>query len=415
MRPDLRTTATLFEQWAFLLYQGLIRRDPTSYLFSRFGRQDPYPLYNRIRAEAPLARSTTGVRVSADHAVVQEMLRSRKLSADAGDATVVDLSLLTLDPPDHTRLRRLVAGSFAPGRVRDQEPRIAEAVERLLDQMEGQLREGPVDLMATFAKPLPTFMIASLMGIPDADLTTLGRHGNAVGRVLDGLRSIRDYRAAIAARRQLDELFGQLADLKRQQPGPDVISDLVTVLDRGELSRDEFNSLCSLVLIAGFETTVNLIGNAVSALLDRPVIWRRLIEDPDLADAVVDETLRWDSPVQVTGRMAIDDVELAGTIVPKRATVIGLLGGANRDPRVFERPEIFDIDRPNAHEHLSFGHGIHHCLGRPLAMMEARLALRALARRLPDLHRAGAEKMADTLTLRGRARLPIRLGQGERI
>lgn len=410
MRPDLHSTATLVGQWAFLRYHRLIHRDPTSYLFTRFGRQDPYAVYDRIRAEAPLARSTTGARVSADHAVVQEMLRSRKLSADAGDAPVVDLSLLMLDPPDHTRLRRLVAGSFVPGRVRDQEPHIAEAVERLLDQMEGPLRHGPVDLMATFAKPLPTFVIASLMGIPDADLSMLGRHGHAVGRTLDGLRSIRDYRAAITARRQLDELFCQLADLKRHQPGPDVISDLVTVLDREEITCDEFNSLCSLVLIAGFETTVNLIGNAVSAALDRPVLWRRLVEDPDLADAVIDETLRWDSPVQLTGRMAVDDVELAGTIVPRRATVIGLLGGANRDPRVFERPEIFDIDRPNAHEHLSFGHGIHHCLGRPLALMEARLALRALVRRMPHLRRAGAETMADTLTLRGRARLPVRLG-----
>lgn len=398
---------------AFLGFHGHLLRDPLALLFTPGGRIDPYPTYERIRAKGPLVKSTTGSMLCVDHAVCHQILRSRDYGVAIANqpARVVDLSLLTTDPPDHTRLRRLVAPAFAPARMRLQETRIREAVDRLLDDLVPRLADGPVDLIEAYAKPLPVIMIASLLGIPDSDLPALARHGDAIGGVLDGLQSMRHYRAVAAGRQDLDDMFQLLATELRSDPGPGVLSDLVAALDRGELTTEEYNHLSGLLLVAGFETTVNLIGNAMSALLVRPDLWRRLTADPSIAaaDRVIEETLRWDSPVQATARVALTDVELAGRRFPAGQVFSVFLGGANRDPNVFDEPAVFDIDRPNADQHLSFSQGIHHCVGRPLAMLEGRIALTSLAARLPELKPAGRPSAGSGYILRGRSVLPVRV------
>ncbi|HHV22217.1 MAG TPA: cytochrome P450 [Propionibacterium sp.] len=396
---------------AFIGFHAHVRKDPLAQLFTRKGRRDPYAIYERIRALGPFPTSSFNSIVLVDHARCHQVLRSRDFGVGGipSPSRAVDLSLLILDPPDHTRLRRLISGAFAPSRMRAQEERIQQASDRLVEALATQLTHGPVDAIREYAKPLPIVMIAALMGIPDAELPALGRHGDAIGGVLDGLQSVRHYRDVAVAQRDLRALFHRLAGRSRHNPGSDVISDLVSALDRGELSTTEFESLCSLLLVAGFETTVNLIGNALSALLARPELWHRVVDDPALVDRVVDETLRWDSPVQATVRAALTDVELDGHQLKRGQLVSVLIGAANRDPEVFGHPADFDIDRPNAGDHLSFGQGLHHCVGRPLAMLEGRIALRTLLTRLPQLKPAGLPTDADSYILRGRATLPVRI------
>ncbi|MDO5499157.1 MAG: cytochrome P450 [Propionibacteriaceae bacterium] len=408
---SVHTLAQMAIGRTFIGFHAYVRRDPLARLFTGRGRRDPYPGYERIRALGPLPRSSIRSVVLVDHALSHQVLRSR----DFGVADVpspsrsVDLSLLILDPPDHTRLRRLISGAFAPARMRQQEERIQQAADRLVTELDARLATGPVDLMTAYAKPLPIVMIAALMGIPEEEVPALGRYGDAIGGVLDGLQSVRHFREVTIALRELHALFHRLAEQRRLAPASDVVSDLVVALDRGELNSEEFATLCTLLLVAGFETTVNLIGNAMSALLVRPQVWRRVVDDPDTVDKVIEETLRWDPPVQATVRAARTETELGGERLPAGQLVSVLIAGANRDPKVFDDPAVFDIDRPNAADHLSFGQGIHHCIGRPLAMLEGRIALRTLAARLPGLKPAGPPTGASGYILRGRATLPIRL------
>lgn len=409
---DARVVAQLALGRAYVTYHAVLRRDPLMSLFTAAGRRDPYPLLERVRARGPLMRSSTGALGTADHAVVDAILRSRDTSVHVQGNTasgVIDLSLLELDPPDHTRLRALVAPAFTARRMRDQEGPISAAVERLVDDLARRLQEGPVDLMAAYAKPLPVVMITALLGVPDAEIAALNRYGDAIGSALDGVQSVRHARELATARHNLNALFDRLVERRRAEPTDDLVSQLATAEGAGRLTRDELLPLVNLVLVAGFETTVNLLGNAVSALLDRPGAWQRLVDDPGLAERVVDETLRWDPPVQLTGRSATADLDAAGHAIPAGTSVILLLAGANRDPAVFPNPGEFSLDRPNPREHLAFSSGIHHCVGRPLAELEARLALAALARRLPGLRRAAPETMGTGVVLHGRRTLPVRL------
>lgn len=409
--PDsARALAQIVTSRAVIGFQGRFRREPLALLFSPAGRSDRYSIYEGIRARGPLVKSLGGGVLVVDHALCHEILRNRQYVLELAKPPFrgVDLSLLTMDPPDHTRLRRLVARAFAPSRLRLQEERIQQAVDRLLDEVTARLADGPVDLVEAYAKPLPILVIAALMGIPEHELPTLARHGDAIAGVLDGLQSMRHFREVTTARLELDDLFQRLGDQRRADPGPDIVSDLIPALDRGEITLEEYQSLCGLVLIAGFETTVNLIGNAVAALLDRPEVWQRLVTDPTLVDRVLEETLRWDSPVQLVGRIAGAEAHLGGRTFPRGQPFFVLLAAANRDPAVFDKPSEFDVDRPNAADHLAFGYGLHHCLGRPLAMLESRIALTSLAQRLPGLRSAGAPSRATSSTLSGYATLPVR-------
>jgi cytochrome P450 len=316
----------------------------------------------------------------------------------------VDLSFLDRNPPDHTRLRRLASRAFSPRRVADYRARIETVVDRLLDDVASGRH---LELVASYAAPVPIAVITELLGIPDADTAAFTRYGSAIGGALGGIRSLGHARELARADAELDALFAALFERRRVEPRDDLISDLVAV--EGEAIRpEELRPMCGLLLIAGFETTVNLIGNAVHTLLDHPEEWERLVAEPGRAAAVCQETLRFEPPVHRTARISFDDTEVTGRAVSAQQVVHVLLGGANRDPAVFARPDVFDPDRGDVGEHLAFSSGIHHCLGRPLAELEATVALARLAERAPGLRRAGRMRLRPSTLIRGPQVLPVR-------
>lgn len=412
LQERARVAAGLVVGAGYVNWHARVQRDPLMRLFTNSGRRNRYAVYELLRARGPVSRSTTGLYAVTGRSVADQLLRDRSVSVatQAGtNAVPIDLSLLEIDPPDHTRLRALVAPAFSPRRMRVQAERISAVIDNLTVDLARRLVHGPVDLMDAFARPLPVLMITSLLGIPEHERGPLTRYGNAIGRALDGVGSVRHHQEIKEADAQLHELFERLIALRRREPGDDVISHLIAAEDEQRLTHDELVPLASLLLVAGFETTVNLIGNAVAAMLDRPTIWRRVTADPALAEAAVNETLRFDPPVQLTGRTLLRDLEVDGHRLPAHTGAIVLLAAVNRDPDVFDRPAEFCLDRPNPREHLAFSTGIHHCVGRPLAELEGRLALTALARVLPTLARAGRETFTDGMVLRGRRTLPVRL------
>jgi cytochrome P450 len=271
----------------------------------------------------------------------------------------------------------------------------------------------PFDLIADFAAPLPIGVITTLMGIPDADVDRLSRHGTVVGSALSGIETPEHAAALAAANADLYELFSELIPQKLARPGDDVISYLVAASPDG-ITPYELHTTARLLLIAGFETTVNLIGNGVSALLDHPDQWELLRTEPDRAAAVVEEVLRYAPPVQNTSRIAHEPVTVAGVDLPADSWVMLILAAANRDPLVFGDPAVFDITRPRQGEHLAFSSGIHYCLGAPLARLEAQIAFAELATRLPKLRRpeptgqpADTPSWRASRVIRGYARLPL--------
>lgn len=395
----------LYGEQARGTYDAYVRRDPFTRLRHRPGRDDPYPVYEQIRAAGPFIRTRMGNLASVDHAVCRGVLRSRRFGVQPeGDTSPddgFDLSFLDRNPPDHTRLRRLAAPAFSPRQVSGYRTTIEKTVDHLLETAPSEF-----DLVTRLAAPLPITVISELLGIPDADEEAFSRYGRVLGSALGGVRSLRHVRALVAADADLTGIFEGLFELRRRDPRDDLISRLVAA-EGDTLTAGEMVPLCTLLLIAGFETTVNLIGNAVNALLDHPDQWALLRDDPGLAAGAVTETLRWDPPVQRTVRISFDDTEIAGHPVRAGQFVHVLLGGANRDPAVFRDPERFDIRRPDAGEHLAFSSGIHHCLGRPLAELEATIALEHLAVAIPRLRRAGAVRRRNATLIRGPLSLPV--------
>jgi cytochrome P450 len=386
-------------------YDAYVRRDPFTRLRYRPGRDDPYPVYERIRAGGPFCVTRMGNLASVDHAVCREVLRSRRFGVQPEAETTpdegFDLSFLDRNPPDHTRLRRLAAPAFSPRQVAGYRTTIEKTVDHLLDTAPSEF-----DIVSRFAAPLPIAVISELLGIPDADEEAFARYGRVMGSALGGVRSLRHVRALVAADADLRRIFESLFELRRHDPRDDLISRLVAA-QGDSLSAAEMVPLCTLLLIAGFETTVNLIGNAVNALLDHPDQWALLRDDPGLAAGAVTETLRWDPPVQRTVRISFDNTVIAGHEVGAGLFVHVLLGGANRDPALFHRPATFDIRRTDAGEHLAFSSGIHHCLGRPLAELEATVALERLAAAMPRLRRNGAVRRRNATLIRGPLSLPV--------
>ena len=400
----------LYGQRASTAYAGYVRRDPLALLRLRPGRADPYPLYDRIRAGGRLVPTPLGNWVSASHSVCDEVLRNRRLGVRPADSATAgpdefDLSFLEMNPPDHTRLRRLALPAFSPRAVAGYQDRIERTVNDLLD---GASAAGSFDLVTAFAAPLPIAVITDLLGIPDADSREFARYGAVIGSALDGITSLRHARQLQASSAALERLFGNLFALRRREPRDDIVSRLVAAGD-DQVRPDEILPLCVLLLIAGFETTVNLIGNSTLALLGHPEQWQALCADPPaMAAQAVEETLRYDPPVQMTSRVALESVELDGKTIAPGEWVITLIGGANRDPEVYEDPGTFDIHRAAAADHLAFSSGIHYCLGHALARSEATIALRMLAERMPDLARAGTVKRRHATIIRGPVRLPVK-------
>ncbi len=407
LRSAARFASGLYVGQARGAVDAYVRRHPFARLRYAPGRDDPYPIYEQIRARGPFITTPMGNLATADHAICKELLRSRRWGVQPeGEPppSDVDLSFLDRNPPDHTRLRRLVAPAFSPRRIADLRRGLEKTVDGLLDQAEVA---GTFDLVPALAAPLPIAVICDLLGVPDADTATFSRYGAALGGALSGIRSLRHAREVMAADAAIERIFLDLFELRRGAPSDDLVSELVAAESNGDILPTEMVPLCSLLLIAGFETTVNLVGNAVNALLDHPDEWARLVADPGLAGAAVQETLRYDPPVQRTVRVSFDETEVAGRRLVGGTWVNLLLGGANRDPAVFAAPDVFDLARTDGADHLAFSSGIHHCVGRPLAELEATVALQRLAERVPRLHRAGVVRRRNATLIRGPLSLPV--------
>ncbi|TWP33365.1 cytochrome P450 [Leekyejoonella antrihumi] len=395
-------------------YHGHLHRDPVARLRLAEGRTDPYRIYAELRPHGPLVPTRLGNLATVDHAVASTVLRSasfgvRPVDEPAGTEATFDLSFLDRNEPDHSRLRRVAAPAFRPRLVRGYQERIDQLVSGLIDQLE---RRGTADFVADLAAPLPIAVITQMFGIDDTvgiDAQAFARYGAALGGSLDGIHSLRHARELMEAGTALLAMFDQLLTLRAREPRDDLLS--VLAAERGDQVRAaELVPMCTLLLVAGFETTVNLLGNALQALLDHPDQWRLLTEQPDLAAQAVEETLRWNPPVQRTERIAFEDQEIDGIRIRKDQWVMLLLGGTGRDPKAFPDPDRFDITRSHALEHLAFSSGIHYCLGAPLARLEATVALQQLATRLPQLRRNGPVTMRRTTLIRGPLHLPVAPG-----
>jgi cytochrome P450 len=402
---------SLYAAQFWTAWYAYARRDPMARLRMRPGRDNPYAIYEELRRQGPMAPTRLGNWVTTSHQVCADVLRDRRMGARPVDSPVpqpdedLNLSFVDMNPPDHTRLRRLAAPAFSPKQIAGYRPLVEKTVHRLLDDVDGT---ETFDLVSSFAAPLPIAVITDLLGVPDADAKRFAQYGAMIGGALDGIQSLSHARALLRADAELTALFGRLFELRRREPSDDVVSRIVAA-EGDEVRPEEMQPLVTLLLIAGFETTVNLIGNGVLAFSAHPAQWEALRADSaGVAPVAVEEVLRYDPPVQRTARLAQQDTELYGRPVRKDQAVITLLGAANRDPEVFTRPNEFDVRRSPEVEHLAFSAGIHYCLGAPLARMEAAVAFQTLAERMPGLHVAGRVRRRNGTTLRGPLVLPVR-------
>jgi len=379
---------------------------------------DPYPTYHRLRAEDPVHHSPLGFWVLTRYEDVVAALRDPRLVKEPIAAFVaarfgaampaMGLSMLDRDPPDHTRLRGLVNKAFTPRVVEALRPHIQKIVDRLLARVEGA---GTMDLIEEFAYPLPVTVICQMLGVPVEDRERFKQWGLDIARGLDAILLPADSdvaRRSAAARRALAEYFRALIAERRAAPRGDMLSDLIAAEEAGDkLSEDELLATCILLLVAGHETTVNLIGNGTLALLRHPAQLRRLRENPGLIGSAVEELLRYDGPVQRTARIPSADVTFDGLTIGKGEMVMPFIGAADRDPAQFPDPDRLDITRTD-NRHIAFGWGIHFCLGAPLARVEGQIAISTLVQRLPKLALAtDRPEYRQSLTLRGLTTLPV--------
>jgi cytochrome P450 len=381
---------------------------------------DPYPVFDELRAKGPLLwHEGLGLTVALSHEACSALLRHRGLGRVWTDASPLESfaafnllhrnSLLESEPPRHPRLRRLIAAAFGRGHTERLRPWVQDLADTMVDALASQIRsQGQADLLAVLAAPLPVAVIAELLGVPDADRALLAPWSNAIVKMYE--YGLPDAQAA-AAEQAAGEFVAYLRELAAQRitsPGDDLISDLVSISDNGDkLTQDELVGTAVLLLMAGHEATVNVIGNGVHALLRNRDQWQRLVADPSLVDTAVEELIRFDAPLQLFERTATTDVSLFGHDLPAGAKVAALLGAAAHDPAVFDAPSTLDVGRsPNPH--LGFGAGIHYCVGAPLARVEVAAALRALTTKLPGLELAGTPQRRPEFVIRGLHTLPVR-------
>lgn len=386
---------------------------------------DPYPLYEKMRAEGALRLPDAPIVLLTRHADCTAVLRDSRFSVQSSIPRLwaaltpddvdlpVDLiapqhnpTFLFLDPPDHTRLRRLVQKAFTPRVVAELAPRISRFVDETLDRAAAT---GSFDAVENLGYPLPIAVICELLGVPLSDEPLLRRLSAAIAGVLDPAEA--GFRAKltdmIAAREEFDDYIDKLAAKRRHDPGPDLLTQLIAAEDAGDkLGRDELIATCGLLLIAGHETTVNLISNTILALLRRPQLLSELHENSDLATQVIEESLRFESPVLFRVRVATEPMRLGDTDIQVGDVVVAIIAAANRDPDVFPDPARFDITRDN--RHLSFGLGEHFCLGAPLARLETRIAVTKFAQRVRGARlRTDPPQYRKQGSLRGPTTLPI--------
>ncbi|GHF58819.1 cytochrome P450 [Amycolatopsis bartoniae] len=371
---------------------------------------DPYPAFARLRETGDVHRHEgLGLAVAVSHAAASAVLRHRSLGRIWTDAQPAEQfvsfnllhrnSLLENEPPAHTRLRRSISSAFGRGHVERLRPTVAA----LAGGMVAELAErGEGDLLEHLAQPLPVAVIAELLAVPEADRPRLVPWSNAIVKMYEYGLPPEGQRAAEQAAQEFSDYLREIVEERRRHPGEDLVSDLV----QSDLTGDEVVATAVLLLMAGHEATVNVIGNGVCALLRNPGQWRRLREDPALLDSAVEELIRYDSPLQLFERTATEDVEIAGFRVAKGEKIAALLGAAARDPKVFDDPDALDLGRtPN--QHLGFGAGIHYCVGAPLARIEIAAALAALTRRMPELHLTAEPQRRPEFVIRGLRTLPV--------
>jgi cytochrome P450 len=390
-------------------------------------RADPGGFADELRALGTLVRGRAAW-LTTDHALAHQLLRSDDFAVTAIGKTLpgplgwlesktavkgrlhplLPPSLLSVEPPEHTRYRKTVSSVFTTRAVAALRERVQQAAAALIDD----LGEGTVDVVDRYCSQLPVTVIGDIIGVPDSDRPRILEFGELAAPSLDiGL----PWKQYVRVEDGLDGfntwLTNHLQHL-RDNPGDDLMSQLIAASDGGaRLNDEELRATAGLVLAAGFETTVNLLGSGIRILLEHPDQLAMLLDDPDLWPGAVEEILRLESPVQLSARVARDDVEVEGRTVKRGELVILYLAGANRDPAVFADPHRFDITRENAGKHLSFSGGRHFCLGAALARAEGEVGLRTFFERYPDAALAGAGSRRETRVLRGWSSLPIALGQ----
>jgi cytochrome P450 len=385
--------------------------------------RNPYPHYERMRAVDPVHLTPLGMYVASRHAEVSLVMRDKRFGKDYVERTIrrygpkimdepvfrsMSHWMLQQDPPDHTRLRGLVVKAFTARRVEDMRPRIQQIVDETLDRI---IPQGRMDLIEDFAFRLPVTIICDMLGIPEEHREAFYAGSRDGGRLLDPVPlSPEEIKQGNAGNAMAAMYFQQLFELRRKNPGDDLTTQLVQAEEDGsKLTNEELTANIILLFGAGHETTVNLIGNGLLALYRNPDQLALLKARPELITNAIEEFLRYDSSVQLTGRVALEDIEdLGGRRIPKGESVLCLLGSANHDPAVYpDNPERLDITRPNV-KPLSFGGGIHFCLGAQLARIEAEIAISTLLRRIPDLRLDDAvnAEWRPTFVLRGLKRLP---------
>jgi len=358
---------------------------------------DPYPFYKRLREKEPVHQSPMGFWVLTRYEDCVAVLRDARfgreefqqmLSSVYGDDTekpALPRSMLFRDPPDHTRLRALVSKAFTPRMIETMRDHIQAIVDRLLDRVQ---HAGRMDVIEDLAYPLPVTVICEMLGVPVGDHASIRGWSADIARSLDAIGLPSDQaivERGRTSRRALADYFRRLVPERRGRPQQDLLSGLIAAEEQGDkLTQDEVIAMCLLLFIAGHETTVNLIGNGTLALLRHPDQLQRLRAEPALVGNAVEELLRYDSPVQRTARITNTEAEVAGQPMPKGTMVITALGAANRDPAQFPDPDVLDVARKDP-RHISFGFGIHFCLGAPLARVEGQLALGTLLQRMPKL------------------------------
>ena len=391
---------------------------------------DPVPFCDELRALGPLVKGRVNY-LTADHALAHELLRSddfrvlifgsnlpapmrwlERLTRDDLLHPLRPPSLLAVEPPDHTRYRKTVSAVFTPRAVAALRDRVEQTATNLLDQLAGQ--SGTVDIVGRYCSQLPVAIISDILGVPEQDRRRVLEFGELAAPSLDIGLPWRQYRSVQEGIAGFNFWLAEHLQRLRRAPSENLMSQLIQMAESGSaetyLNETELQAIAGLVLAAGFETTVNLLGNGFRMLLDTPEHVDTLSRRPELWPNAVEEILRLDSPVQLTARVALNDVEVAGMQLKRGELVMVYLAAANRDPAVFPDPHHFDIERPNAGKHLAFSGGRHFCLGAALARAEGEVGLRTFFDRFPEVRAAGAGSRRDTRVLRGWSSLPVALG-----